>query len=442
MTDGKKTEQVLNALRVVIDPDLGKDIVTLGFVKQLDIADGRVSFVLELTTPACPIKDRFRDLCTEALQKLPWVREVKVEMGARKRRPREAQGETGLRGVKRIIGVSSCKGGVGKSTVAVNLAFALSKTGAAVGLLDADVYGPSLPTLVRLEDTGLKASGGMIMPKRFEGVELMSFGYAADASKAAIMRGPMVSNVISQLALNTDWGELDYLVVDMPPGTGDIQLTLTQKIAFSGAVIVTTPQSLSFADVIKGMQMFETVKVPTLAVVENMSYFVCDKCSEKHHPFGQGALARLVDQYGIRTAFEVPMQKAVSDTCDRGRPLVLEMPDSDLAGTYRDLAGAVVREIERIENGAIVAPSVTYDEQKGIVVRIPGDDERVIHPADLRRRCQCAGCRDEHTGEAILKPEDVPDDVYPVGIEPMGNYAVAVRWSDGHESSIYPYDKL
>ena len=189
MADSKKTEQVLNALKVVIDPDLGKDIVTLGFVRQLDIADGRVSFVLELTTPACPIKDRFRDLCRDALLKLPWVREVHVEMSARKRRPREAQSETGLRGVRRIIGVSSCKGGVGKSTVAVNLAFALSKTGAAVGLLDADVYGPSLPTLVRLKDTGLQASGGMIVPKYFEGVELMSFGYAADASQAAIMRG-------------------------------------------------------------------------------------------------------------------------------------------------------------------------------------------------------------------------------------------------------------
>jgi Mrp family chromosome partitioning ATPase/DUF971 family protein len=437
-----KTNQALDALKAVMDPDLGQDIVSLGFVKNLNIDGGKVSFVLELTTPACPVKESFKKLCKEALLGLPWVTDVQVELSARQRRRPKASSENGLARVRRIIGVSSCKGGVGKSTVAVNLAFALARRGAKVGLLDADVYGPSLPTLIRLDNAALHSDGGMIKPLEHEGVKLVSFGYAVKEAQAAIMRGPMVSGVVTQLALGTAWGELDYLVVDMPPGTGDIQLTLTQKIPFNGALIVTTPQKLSFVDVVKGIEMFQAVKVPTLGVVENMSYFVCDNCKEKHTPFGTGALGRLAELYGIENTFAIPMQEEVSDSCDQGRPLVLDTPDSELARYYRAVADAAVREIERIENGAILTPEVRYEKNRGIVVSGVDGKERVIHPADLRRRCRCAGCRDEHTGEPILKPENVPENVIPLEIEKMGNYAVAIRWSDGHDSSIYPYERL
>jgi DUF971 family protein len=251
----------------------------------------------------------------------------------------------------------------------------------------------------------------------------------------------MVSSIITQLARDTDWENLDYLFVDMPPGTGDIQLTLTQKLPFTGAVIVTTPQKLSFVDVVRGMQMFDTVKVPTLGVVENMSYFDCDHCKERHLPFGKGALGRITEQYGIENAFEIPLLAEVTDTCDRGVPAVIDNPDGDLANRYVQIAGEVVREIERIENGAVPTPAVTYEKGRGIVVTID-EVERVVDAADLRRRCRCASCKDEFTGEPILNPDDVPDDVYPEEIERMGNYAVAIQWSDGHTSSIYPYERL
>jgi len=437
-----KTDAVLNALKVVIDPDLNRDIVSAGFVKNLSVQDGTVSFTVELTTPACPLKASFKKLCEDAVGALPWVRTVQVEMSAQKRPEPKPDAGAGLAAVARVIAVSSCKGGVGKSTTAVNLAYALAKSGASVGLLDADIYGPSLPTLVQLNDTTLFRRGNLIAPHEFGGVKLMSFGYAVDQGKAAVMRGPMVSGIIAQLATETDWGALDYLVVDMPPGTGDIQLTLTQKLPFTGAVIVTTPQKLSFVDVVKGMQMFETVKVPTLAVVENMSYFVCPGCKEKHYPFGRGAMESIVDQYGIENTIEVPMVETLTETGDRGLPVVLSEPEGAVSRIFDALAASVVRETARLENGAVTVPEVHYDKARGIVVTQPSGEERTVSPADLRRRCRCAACVDEHTGEQILKAEDVDESVHPLSIEKMGNYAVAIQWSDGHNSSIYPYDRL
>jgi DUF971 family protein len=272
----------------------------------------------------------------------------------------------------------------------------------------------------------------------------MSFGYANSASntKAAIMRGPMVSGVITQLATETNWGEIDYLVVDMPPGTGDIQLTLTQQLPFTGAVIVTTPQQLSFVDVIKGMQMFETVKVATLGVVENMSYFICDNCNKKHTPFGKGALSKLVDQYGITNTFELPILEEVSTYCDRGQPALLVDPENSLSKSYIEIADSVIREVAKISNDGIEQPEVKYNKGKGIIITYKNGTSDIVDPADLRRRCSCASCKDEYTGEPILKPEQVKDDIEPVSIEKMGNYAVAITWSDGHDSSIYPYNKL
>jgi Mrp family chromosome partitioning ATPase/DUF971 family protein len=438
-----KQEQVLKQLSRVIDPDLKKDIVSLGFIKKLEISDdGAVSFICELTTPACPVKEQFKIWCDEAVRELDWVTDVTVTLSAQKRKA-TSNPAPGMGGVKHIVAVSSCKGGVGKSTVAVNLAFTLAKQGAAVGIFDADIYGPSLPTMVNAHFDGLYQRGQLIVPVEFEGVKLMSFAYASAHSGGgpAIMRGPMVSQIIQQLLGTTDWGELDYLIIDMPPGTGDIQLTLTQVIPLTAAVIVTTPQEISFIDVVKGIQMFDKLQVPTVAVVENMSYFVCGNCDERHEIFGRGAMHKLVEQFGFEAAFQLPLDSRVAELSDNGSPLVLQLPDSDLARQYNDLTEAVVREISKAEHGALARPQVDNIAGVGIAYKHGDEPSLTIAPAALRRACRCAHCVNEMTGEKVLRDEDVTDDIQPQNIRHLGNYAITCDWSDGH-SSIYPYTAL
>jgi len=446
MSQDKHSAEVLDSLRAVIDPDLGRDIVSAGFIKNLAIdARNIVSFDVELTTPACPLKASFKQQCEAAVGALPWVEGVEVRMSSRApARSPLAEEAPGLADVAHVVAISSCKGGVGKSTLAVNLAYALSRAGAAVGLFDADIYGPSLPTLVAAEDHQLRVAGGLIQPVTHAGVKLMSFGWATERNdQAAIMRGPMVSNVIRQLLTGTDWGRLDYLVIDMPPGTGDIQLTITQIVPMDGAVIVTTPQGLSFVDVVKGIQMFQTVHVPTLAVVENMSYFECTKCGERHQLFGAGARERIVRMFGIENAFEIPIDPEVSRLGDAGKPVMLEQPEGRSGELYGRIAGAVVQEVSRLAHAGATTPVLRFDEAAGeLVLERPGLDDVRVRAATLRRHCQCASCRDEMTGERILRDEDVPEDVRPASIEPMGNYAAAVVWSDGHSTSIYPFEKI
>lgn len=436
--------EVLDQMRDIIDPDLGKDIVTLGFIKNLAITDdGAVSFAVELTTPACPVKEHFRTSCRDAVGRLPWVRSVDVTMTAAAKKPATQAHGAGLQQVANLIAVASCKGGVGKSTTAVNLAYALSEAGARVGIFDADVYGPSLPTMVHPRSTELYQQGEMIIPLEHAGVKLMSFGFVPQAAGgAAIMRGPMVSSVINQLVTGTQWGELDYLVIDLPPGTGDIQLTICQLLPLTAAVIVTTPQELSFVDVVKGIQMFEKLKVDTVAIVENMSYFVCDGCGKHHHLFGQGARDKLVRQFGFQNTFEVPLEPEVSRLGDSGRPVMLSLSEGKVPEVYRELCAAVVREVSKLQHGGLSKPDVRYESGTGIVVTLPSGDRHVISPAELRRRCRCAHCIDEMSGEQILQPEEVSEDIYPTSIHSMGNYAVAIAWSDGHTSSIYSYDSL
>lgn len=438
-----RESEVLDSMRHIMDPDLGRDIVSLGFIKNLAITDaGHVSFVVELTTPACPVKEHFRSSCIQSVSRLPWVTQVDVTMSAAPRSNPLVNQSRGLANVATIIAVSSCKGGVGKSTVAVNLAYALSLLGGKVGLFDADVYGPSLPTMVSPARTELFMENELIVPLEFEGVKLMSFGFATPEGGAAIMRGPMVSQVINQLLTTTNWGELDYLVLDLPPGTGDIQLTLTQLIPITAAVIVTTPQQLSYVDVVKGIQMFDKLKVPTVAVVENMSYFQCPGCGTRHHLFGQGARQRLVDQFGIRNSFEVPLRPEVSRLSDRGTPVVLADREGPAAAPYREIAASVVQEISKLKHGGVARPKVAYKPGTGILVTLATGEQHTVKPADLRKACRCAHCIEEFSGKPLLDPATVSDSVYPRSMQPMGNYAVAVTWSDGHSSSIYPYETI
>lgn len=440
--------EILDCLRHIIDPDLRKDIVSLGFIKNLKYDEtGRVAFMVELTTPACPIKEQFKQQCEQAVRALPWVTNVEVTMSAR---PREAGTNPllarapGLEKVRFIVAVSSCKGGVGKSTTAVNLAYSLAQLGARVGLFDADVYGPSLPTLVSPKERELFMRNELIQPLEFEGVRLMSFGFvpAGPGGGAAIMRGPMVTQIINQLLTTTEWGELDYLVLDMPPGTGDIQLTLTQIIPITAAVIVTTPQQLSFVDVVKGIQMFDKLKVPTVAVVENMSYFLCPDNGKKYYLFGQGARRKLVEQFGICNSFEIPIEPEISRLSDSGMPVVLADRDGAVAKLYAEIAGSVVREIAKLEHGGLARPKVAFTADRGIVMTFANGEQKVCSPAAVRRACRCAHCIEEFSGKPLLDPASVPENIYPRSITPMGNYAVAISWSDGHSSSIYPYELL
>ncbi|MDA0577391.1 MAG: P-loop NTPase [Verrucomicrobia bacterium] len=438
-----REEEVLASMRGIIDPDLGKDIVTLGFIKHLKIADdGKVAFMVELTTPACPVKEQFRDSCTQAVSALPWVTAVDVKMGAQPGRGALAQSGPGLAAVKHVVAVASCKGGVGKSTVAVNLAYALAAQGAQVGIFDADIYGPSLPTMVKAPFDGLfQAGSGLILPVTHAGLKLMSFAYANPKPGApAVMRGPMVTSVVNQLLTTTDWGALDYLIIDMPPGTGDIQLTLSQIIPITAAVIVTTPQEISFIDVVKGIKMFDLMKIPTVAVVENMSYFVCDGCDKRHRLFGAGAMRRLVEQFGIRNAIELALDPAVAAHSDGGTPIMAAQPDHPVSRGYLELAGAVAREISKLLHADAPKPMVRYNGRE--VLFAPGDGKEFrLNPAGLRRSCRCASCINEMTGKKTLNDAEIPETVAPSQIGAVGNYAATIAWSDGH-SSIYPFDML
>ena len=440
--------EVRQSLHALQDPDLRRELGALDAIKDVRVDDaGRVAFTIELAKPAGPGRAQVEAEAEDRVRRLSWVTDVTIFIAPRPRAPAAPTTPTrppGLARVVDILAVSSCKGGVGKSTVAVNLAYSLSRAGARVGLFDADVYGPSLPTMVAPAETDVHVVGDLIQPLQHEGVRLMSFGYvnAGPEGGPAIMRGPMVSQVINQLLTTTAWGELDYLVIDFPPGTGDIQLTLMQLVPISAAVIVTTPQQLSFVDVVKGIQMFDKLKVPTVAVVENMSYYQCPKCGDRQYLFGQGARRQLVEQFGIRNSFEIPIYPEISRQGDAGQPIVLAQPEGPVAAHYRDLADSVHRELKALRDGRTQPPALRYQVGRGILVTLAGGEEKVLHPATLRRACRCAHCVDEFSGRSLLRPEAVSEQVYPTAFQTMGNYAVAITWSDGHTSSIYPYDAI
>ncbi|MFN7951980.1 MAG: iron-sulfur cluster carrier protein ApbC [bacterium] len=337
--DAVTERAVLDALRRVQDPDLHRDIVELGFVKNLTIAGGKVRFAIELTTPACPVKDRLRDEAEAAVRTVAGVTEVDVTMTANTR-GRSLQHQRMLPGVKNPIAVASGKGGVGKSTTAVNLALALQQTGASVGLLDADIYGPSVPIMLGIDERPGMV-GQRLMPIERYGLRVMSMGFLITESTPVVWRGPMVHNILQQFLTQVEWGELDYLVIDLPPGTGDAQLTLTQTAPLAGAVIVTTPQDVALADAVKGLTMFTKVNVPVLGIVENMSYFLCPHCNERSEIFGYGGGRRKAMELGVPFLGEIPIVGAIREGGDNGRPVVMAEPSSPVAKVYGEVAGAL-----------------------------------------------------------------------------------------------------
>ena len=339
------TEQtVLEALKVIRDPDLHKDIVTLGFVKDLQITPTNdVSFRLVLTTPACPVRDSFEAQATEAVSRIEGVNSVKVTMDAVVPQGRGVANNVAIPGVKNIIAVSSGKGGVGKSTVAVNLAVSLALDGAKVGLMDADVYGPNVPIMLGVSHRQPEVNQFGIVPLEAHGIKLISMAVLQPGDKPFVVRGPILHGIVRQFLTDVVWGELDYLIVDMPPGTGDVQLSLAQLVPVQGAVLVTTPQEVSLSDVRRALRMFEQVAVPILGVVENMSYFVAPDTGNRYDIFGKGGGRKLADQYGVPFLGEVPLGMEVRESSDSGTPVVISDPDSPQAKAFRALSEEVAR---------------------------------------------------------------------------------------------------
>jgi ATP-binding protein involved in chromosome partitioning len=335
-------ESVLKALRTVNDPDLKKDLVTLKMIQDLTIQGGVVSFTIVLTTPACPMKDRMRNEATAAVQAIPGVSDVRIKMDAQVPSDGRARGLLEVP-VKNAIAVASGKGGVGKSTVAVNLAVSLAQSGARVGLLDADIYGPNVPTMMGVESLP-PATDKKLVPAEAYGVQVMSIGFLVKPGQPLIWRGPMLHSAIRQFLTDVAWDELDYLVIDLPPGTGDAQLSLAQSLPLSGGLIVTLPQQVSLDDALRGLEMFRQLNVPILGVVENMSYLELPD-GTRVDVFGTGGGERLAHASGVPFIGAVPMDPTVRQGGDTGRPIVISNPDSAAARALAAIAGDVAAKI-------------------------------------------------------------------------------------------------
>ena len=353
-------DAVLQALRAVRDPDAQQDIVSLGLIRDLTIADSQVSFTLAFTTQSPASKATMHSMASRAVQRVPGVEKVQVKMGSgQPGRPAQAaphaqghahgqpKAEDLIPEVKQTIAVSSGKGGVGKSTVTVNLAVALRQAGAAVGIIDSDVYGPDVPLML-----GTRGRPGMfdnrIIPVEAHGMKMMSIGLLVNDREPLVWRGPMIHSFIQQMLKDVSWGALDYLVFDMPPGTGDAQLSLSQVIPLSGVVMVTTPQEVALLDVRKAIAMFQKLNVPILGIVENMSYFVAPDTGKRYAIFGEGGGRKLADEYGVPLLAQVPLDPATRLAGDEGTPITIRVPDSIQARTFRELAVAVQRRLDEL----------------------------------------------------------------------------------------------
>jgi ATP-binding protein involved in chromosome partitioning len=350
-------ERVIETLRGVRFPGLSRDIVSFGFVKDVSVGGGNVSLRLEITTDSPKAAEEIRRDATERLRALPGVNAVTIRLDTRAPagpapRPAGAPGMAPpasaeiLQNVRWKIAVASGKGGVGKSTVAANLALALERVGRRVGLMDSDIYGPSQQMMMGIDQKPFVNEANQIVPIERYGVKVMSLGFLMDVDQPVIWRGPMVMKAVEQFLQDVAWGALDFLVIDLPPGTGDAQLTLTQKIHLSGAVIVTTPQDVSLIDARKGLAMFQKVNVPVLGIVENMSYYVCPSCGHREEIFKHGGGARTAKQLGVPFLGEIPLDPKVAIGGDAGKPIVTAEPQSPVTEAYMRIADAVARAVE------------------------------------------------------------------------------------------------
>jgi ATP-binding protein involved in chromosome partitioning len=356
-------EQLHQALAAVIDPNTGKDFVGTKALKNLQINEGDVAFDVELGYPAKSQIPALRSALIAAARGVAGVQNVSANIYSKIVAHAAQRGVALLPNVKNIVAVASGKGGVGKSTTAVNLALALAAEGAAVGLLDADIYGPSQPMMMGIEGRPQSSDGKTMEPMENYGVEVMSIGFLVNQDEAMIWRGPMATQALEQLLRQTNWKDLDYLIVDLPPGTGDIQLTLSQRVPMTGAVIVTTPQDIALLDAKKGMKMFEKVGVPILGIVENMAVHICSQCGHAEHIFGEGGGKRMAEQYSVDYLGALPLDIQIRLQADSGKPTVVADPDGEVAGIYKAVARQVAIKIAaKAKDFSSKFPSITISK--------------------------------------------------------------------------------
>lgn len=336
--------QVLQALGTVIEPELHRDLVTLNMISDIQIDDGQVDFKITLTTPACPLRNQIEQEAREAVMAIPGVEAVNVRFDSNVPTDRRLFEQIQLR-VRNAVAVASGKGGVGKSTVATNLAVALVQGGARIGLLDADIYGPNIPLMLGVAGRRPYVMNEKILPIEAHGVKVMSMAFLVREDQPIIWRGPMLHGAIRQFLSDVDWGDLDYLIIDLPPGTGDAQLSLAQSLPLTGGVVVTTPQDVALADVVKGIAMFKQLKVPVLGVIENMSYFIAPDTGHRYEIFGYGGGKRVAERMGVPFLGEVPIDPKVREGGDTGKPIVVEAPDSPAGKALRDIGQILAAKI-------------------------------------------------------------------------------------------------
>ncbi len=442
---------IVESLRRIIDPHTGRDLVALGAVKDVKLNGGTASIKIELEPPATPERSRLKDEVQRLVSSLEGIKDVQVELGIRTVASTQPSAGPSLPErkpllMKTVIPVASGKGGVGKSTVSANLAVALASFGAKVGLMDADVYGPSIPMIMGVKERP-RVEGEMTIPPVAHGVKIMSMGFFLREGEAVIWRGPMLHKTVDQFLGNVDWGELDYLIVDLPPGTGDIQLSLCQKIPLTGAVIVSTPQDVAYKIAEKAIVMFRKLKTPILGLIENMSGYVCGECGHHDEIFGKGGLKRYSERNGLPFLGEIPLATTIRITSDEGRPIVLESPDSPSARAFLDIAKRLMDRIhapagtEKVSEGP--RPEKVSQPSKEKIEIIWKDGHRSIYSGyELRVACYCAQCVEEMSGTRLLKPETINRGVYALSIVPIGQYALKFDWSDGHNTGIYTFEHL
>ena len=364
MSSQPDRDAVLNALRAVVDPDIRRDIVTLGFVKDLTIAGGRVAFTIELTTPACPVKEQLREQATTVVRAVAGVSQVDVQLTAKVRSASAPEtGRPPLPGVKNVIAVGAGKGGVGKTTVAVNLAVALAKCGSRVGLLDGDIYGPNIPQMLGIS-TQLTTDGKQIVPAEKYGVQVVSIGFLTQDDAPIIWRGPMLHGAIQQFFREVAWRDLDYLIVDMPPGTGDVALSMSQTVPVVGSIVVTTPQQVSLSDSRRAVKMYQKLNIPTIGIVENMSYYQCTNCHHEADIFGHGGGEKLAAELSVPFLGRLPVYQPIREGSDAGVPLVVAEPESAAGRAFLTLA-------ERTAAQVSIAAFKTAEANRGKIPLIP-----------------------------------------------------------------------